>query len=101
MEKIKFFGFDMDYTLASYKSPQYESLAFGILRDRLVEIGYPQELKNFQYEPSFPVRGLWFDTLYGTMLKLDQFGNILICLRGFNTLSPEVTKSQKFIRTNS
>ena len=24
MEKIKFFGFDMDYTLAEYKSPQYE-----------------------------------------------------------------------------
>ncbi|VDL88610.1 unnamed protein product [Schistocephalus solidus] len=40
----------------AYKSPQYEALAFGILRDRLVEIGYPQELKNFQYEPSFPVR---------------------------------------------
>ena len=24
MEKIKFFGFDMDYTLAEYNSPQYE-----------------------------------------------------------------------------
>ncbi len=24
MEKIKFFGFDMDYTLAEYKAPQYE-----------------------------------------------------------------------------
>ncbi|KAL7063318.1 hypothetical protein AAHC03_0983 [Spirometra sp. Aus1] len=91
----------MDYTLATYKSPQYEALAFGILRDRLVEIGYPPELKNFQYEPSFPVRGLWFDTLYGTMLKLDQFGNILICLRGFNTLSPdEVSKvyPHKFVK---
>ena len=24
LEKIKFFGFDMDYTLAEYKSPEYE-----------------------------------------------------------------------------
>jgi 5'-nucleotidase len=24
MEKIKFYGFDMDYTLAEYKSPEYE-----------------------------------------------------------------------------
>lgn len=24
MEKIKFFGFDMDYTLAAYKEPEYE-----------------------------------------------------------------------------
>ena len=28
LSKIKFFGFDMDYTLALYKSPQYEILAF-------------------------------------------------------------------------
>ena len=26
LEKIKIFGFDMDYTLAVYKSPQYEKL---------------------------------------------------------------------------
>ena len=24
LEKIKFYGFDMDYTLAEYKSPEYE-----------------------------------------------------------------------------
>ncbi|KRX94741.1 Cytosolic purine 5'-nucleotidase, partial [Trichinella pseudospiralis] len=28
LEKIKFFGFDMDYTLAVYKSPEYEILGF-------------------------------------------------------------------------
>ncbi|VDK39200.1 unnamed protein product [Taenia asiatica] len=88
LDSIRFFGFDMDYTLAQYKSPYYEELAFQILRDRLVEIGYPQELASFNYEPSFPVRGLWFDTFYGTLLKLDQFGNVLVCLRGFNVIPP-------------
>uniref|UniRef100_A0A5K3EI21 Cytosolic purine 5'-nucleotidase n=1 Tax=Mesocestoides corti TaxID=53468 RepID=A0A5K3EI21_MESCO len=84
LDSIRFFGFDMDYTLAQYKSPFYEELAFQILRDRLVEIGYPQELASFSYEPSFPIRGLWFDTLYGTLLKMDQFGSVLVCLRGLN-----------------
>lgn len=87
LNTIKFFGFDMDYTLANYKSPQYEDLAFRILRDRLIEIGYPAKLAHFEYEPSFPARGLWFDTLYGTLLKIDHFGSILMCLRGFNTIS--------------
>lgn len=26
LENIKFYGFDMDYTLAEYQSPQYEQL---------------------------------------------------------------------------
>lgn len=98
MEKIKCFGFDMDYTLAGqrgsdtkqtldfleakpcsrtrcgttcsdasnccvcecvctvYKSPEYESLGFDLTVERLVSIGYPQELLNFVYDPTFPTR---------------------------------------------
>ena len=40
LEKIKFYGFDMDYTLAEYKSPEYEDLGFELLKNRLIEIGY-------------------------------------------------------------
>uniref|UniRef100_A0A8C2DZW4 5'-nucleotidase, cytosolic IIb n=1 Tax=Cyprinus carpio TaxID=7962 RepID=A0A8C2DZW4_CYPCA len=54
MEKIKYFGFDMDYTLAVYKSPEYESLGFDLTVERLVSIGYPQELLGFVYDPTFP-----------------------------------------------
>jgi 5' nucleotidase family len=32
LENIKFYGFDMDYTLAEYKSPQYETLVSGNLK---------------------------------------------------------------------
>ncbi|RXM27400.1 Cytosolic purine 5'-nucleotidase [Acipenser ruthenus] len=56
MEKIKCFGFDMDYTLAVYKSPEYESLGFDLTVERLVSIGYPQELLNFVYDSTFPTR---------------------------------------------
>ncbi|KAL5112478.1 Cytosolic purine 5'-nucleotidase [Taenia crassiceps] len=75
LDRIRFFGFDMDYTLACKLSTE------------LIEFGYPQELSQFEYEPSFPVRGLWFDQQYGTLMKIDQFGNILMCLVGFNVLS--------------
>ncbi|XP_015181023.1 PREDICTED: cytosolic purine 5'-nucleotidase isoform X2 [Polistes dominula] len=86
LENIKFYGFDMDYTLAEYKSPQYEQLGFNLLKDRLVSLGYPREIKAFEYDPSFPVRGLWFDTLYGNLLKVDAYGNILVCVHGFEFL---------------
>lgn len=86
LSKIKFFGFDMDYTLALYKSPQYEILAFKLVIDQLLKLGYPKEITNFQYDPSFPVRGLWYDKLYGNLLKMDAYGNILVCVHGFKFL---------------
>ncbi|ESO93021.1 hypothetical protein LOTGIDRAFT_162045 [Lottia gigantea] len=88
LEKIRFFGFDMDYTLAVYKAGEYEALGFNLLRDRLLEIGYPSAIKEFEYDPSFPVRGLWFDKLYGNLLKVDAYGNILVCAHGFDFLKP-------------
>ncbi|XP_055585657.1 cytosolic purine 5'-nucleotidase isoform X2 [Uranotaenia lowii] len=86
LENIKFYGFDMDYTIAEYKSPQYEQLGFNLVKERLVALGYPVEILQFEYDPSFPVRGLWFDTLYGNLLKVDAYGNILVCVHGFEFL---------------
>ncbi|KAM8721391.1 hypothetical protein ACLKA7_007288 [Drosophila subpalustris] len=83
LENIKYYGFDMDYTLAEYKSPQYEQLGFNLVKERLVNMGYPKEILQFEYDPTFPVRGLWFDTLYGNLLKVDAYGNILVCVHGF------------------
>lgn len=69
-----------------YKSPQYETLGFDLVKERLVNMGYPKEILQFEYDPSFPVRGLWFDTMYGNLLKVDAYGNILICVHGFEFL---------------
>ncbi|KAH9492943.1 Cytosolic purine 5'-nucleotidase [Bulinus truncatus] len=122
LDKIKIYGFDMDYTLAVYKSPVYESMGFNLLKARLVDIGYPAEFLQFEFDPSFPVscrhehcvsgptamvlsdlgdtcvvynhlamlqgRGLWFDKLYGNLLKVDSHGNILVCIHGFRFLKP-------------
>jgi len=89
LEKIKFYGFDMDYTLAEYKSPQYEFLGFNLVRDRLVEIGYPPELSKLEYKAEFPVRGLWWDNQHGNLLKVDGFGNILFCCHGLRFMRGE------------
>ncbi|XP_016093836.1 5'-nucleotidase, cytosolic II, like 1 [Sinocyclocheilus grahami] len=86
LENIKCYGFDMDYTLAVYKSPEYESLGFELLRDRLVSMGYPHEVLGYMYDPTFPTRGLVYDTTYGNLLKIDSNGNILVCTHGFEYL---------------
>jgi 5'-nucleotidase len=56
------------------------------MKNRLVKLGYPSEILQFEYDPSFPIRGLWFDSLYGNLLKVDAYGNILSTIRGFEFL---------------
>ncbi|XP_061408907.1 cytosolic purine 5'-nucleotidase-like isoform X3 [Lethenteron reissneri] len=84
-----------------YRSPEYEALEFDLTIERLVSIGYPQELHNFEYDPEFPIRGLVFDTLYGNLLKVDAYGNLLVCVHGFKFMKgPEIREqySNKFIQ---
>jgi 5'-nucleotidase len=69
-----------------YKENAYDILTFSLAIERLISIGYPEELKYFEYDSTFANRGLWFDKLYGNLLKVDQFGNILICVHGFQIL---------------
>uniref|UniRef100_A0AAX7VSH3 5'-nucleotidase, cytosolic II, like 1 n=1 Tax=Astatotilapia calliptera TaxID=8154 RepID=A0AAX7VSH3_ASTCA len=90
LENIKCYGFDMDYTLATYTSPDYESLGFEQIRDRMVSIGYPHEILRYKYDPSFPTRGLVVDTTYGNLLKVDSNGNILVCSHGFQFLKGHI-----------
>ncbi|GMR60281.1 hypothetical protein PMAYCL1PPCAC_30476, partial [Pristionchus mayeri] len=104
LEKIRFFGFDMDYTLAVYKSPELEKLGFDLTVDRLISQGYPEELRTFEYDPIFPVRGLWFDYQYGNLLKVDGFGNILVGIHGIKFLKPseiEEMYPNKFVQLTS
>lgn len=44
------------FLLPAYKSPDYESLGFELIRDRMVSIGYPHEILRYKYDPSFPTR---------------------------------------------
>uniref|UniRef100_A0A2K5Y5I0 5'-nucleotidase domain containing 4 n=1 Tax=Mandrillus leucophaeus TaxID=9568 RepID=A0A2K5Y5I0_MANLE len=85
--KSRCFGFDMDYTLAAYKSPAYEALAFQLLPELLMCIRYTHEILRYTYDPTFPTRGLLFNALYGNLLKVDAHGNMLLGAHGFTFLS--------------
>jgi 5'-nucleotidase len=56
LDRIKFYGFDMDYTLALYKSPEFEELTFQQVLESLVELGYPEQIREFVYDRTFPLR---------------------------------------------
>ena len=61
---------------------------------RLIDLGYPQEISNIKYNRQFPVRGLWWDSLHGNLLKVDGFGNILFACHGKKFLKPEEISSK-------
>ena len=84
LSKITCYGFDMDYTLCEYISPQFDELAFTLAKQWMVEnLGYSKKILDIEYNQQFGVRGLWFDKRVGNLLKVDQFGKILDCRHGF------------------
>jgi hypothetical protein len=51
MSGISAIGFDMDYTLAQYKQPAFDQLAFDGAKAKLVEqLGYPEEIMKLVYD---------------------------------------------------
>ncbi|CAL5359504.1 unnamed protein product [Camellia sinensis] len=76
LENIQVYGFDYDYTLAHY-SANLQSLIYELAKEHLVnELRYPDSCLEFKYDPTFPIRGLYYDKLKGCLLKLDFFGSI-------------------------
>lgn len=94
MDKIKCIGFDMDATLAIYKSPISEELAFNLSIKRLVDIGYPREILGRQYRSNFVARNAWFDKRLGNLLKTDEHCNILTAFHGFTKLEKREIRQQ-------
>lgn len=59
--KIKAVGFDMDYTLAQYFTA-FDQLAFDGAKEKLVrDLGYPDAVDGFNYDPEYFSRGLVID----------------------------------------
>ena len=77
---ISCYGFDMDYTLCEYITPQLELLTYQLAQQYLVnQLGHPPQLTQLSYDHQLPVRGAWFDRKYGNVLVVDQLGVILEC----------------------
>ena len=70
------YGYDYDYTLASYKKG-VEYLIHDIAKQHLVrKYGYPEAIAKLVYDPHFPIRGLHFDVTKGLFLKVDSHHQI-------------------------
>ena len=80
-------GFDMDYTLSHYRSPEIEELAYKYSVRLLVdEKGYPAELLETHFDPHFAIRGLVLDGLRGNLLKLDSSRQVVRAFHGTQPL---------------
>ncbi|GMJ15403.1 hypothetical protein like AT1G75210 [Hibiscus trionum] len=90
MRNIVAVGFDMDYTLAQYKPETFESLAYeGTIRKLVYDLGYPQELLAWKFDPKYMVRGLVLDKKRGNILKMDRHKYVKVAYHGFRELSKE------------
>lgn len=76
LRNLDAFGFDYDYTLASY-SDDLLSFLFKSVIEYMVKIQrYPRELLEAKYDHEFSIRGIHYDIAKGTFLKLDNLGFI-------------------------
>ncbi|GAB2219181.1 hypothetical protein Drorol1_Dr00006812 [Drosera rotundifolia] len=76
LNDLQVYGFDYDYTLAHY-SASLQRLIYDLAKEHLVnELRYPESCLKFEYDPAFPIRGLYYDKFKGLLMKLDFFGSI-------------------------
>ncbi|KAE8713984.1 hypothetical protein F3Y22_tig00110202pilonHSYRG00103 [Hibiscus syriacus] len=76
LDLIQVYGFDYDFTLVHY-SANLQCLIYDLAKEHMVnEFKYPEVCMSFKYDPSFPIRGLYYDRQHGCLLKLDFFGSI-------------------------
>lgn len=95
MQQIEAVGFDMDYTLASYKV-DFDLLAYDGAVDKLIHLqGYPSDiLPVLQYEEGLCRRGCLIDKKKGNLLKLDQYRYVRIAQHGLTTFTREERKTK-------
>lgn len=92
---IKLVGFDMDYTLAIYNKAPMEQLQYDLTVDRLIQnAGYPKEIKELRYDPSFVIRGLVVDKRTGNILKMDTHGRVARGFHGLRRLTADEVQTQ-------
>jgi HAD superfamily 5'-nucleotidase-like hydrolase len=93
LDQVKAVGFDMDYTLAVYRQEEMDRQSIEATVKKLVERGYPEELRSMKYRTDFPVRGLLIDRKLGNVLKMDRYRYVKTAYHGFRKLSREERRS--------
>jgi HAD superfamily 5'-nucleotidase-like hydrolase len=93
MRSIGAVGFDLDYTLAHYRTWEIDDLAYRLTQRKLVEKrGHPEEILEIPFDPEFVVRGLVIDRRRGNILKMDYHNYVVRSFHGRRPLSAEERK---------
>jgi len=89
----KAIGFDMDYTLAQYQQPTFDKLGFDGAKEKLViQLGYPKEVLDFEYDHERWARGLIIDIERGNFLKIDRHKYVRVAYHGLEKISSTTRK---------
>lgn len=92
-QNLEAVGFDMDFTLAQYND-DFNILAFEGAKQKLVhQLGYPEEVLDFKYDPQRFRRGLIIDKKRGNILKIDRHKYVRKVYHGTEELSTRVRKA--------
>jgi 5' nucleotidase family len=115
LDHIDVWGFDLDYTLASYNT-RLQELVYELAQDYLINIlNYPSSFKERKYDPKFAVRGavsfkqsaapsvvftpacspgISYDIMHGLLVKMDYHDNVTphCTFRGTRRLSNSEVK---------
>lgn len=87
MKQIKVIGFDMDHTLVKYHSDVFENLTFEKSVVKLLELNYPEKIKDFKFDFAKAIRGLVVDKENGNILKVSLYNKIKNSFHGTRKLS--------------
>jgi 5'-nucleotidase len=87
LDHVSMVGFDMDYTLAIYRQEAMDRLSIEATVAKLVELGYPEHLRDMRYRTDFPIRGLLIDRKLGNILKMDRYRYVKKAYHGMRELS--------------
>ncbi len=86
-ERVRWIGFDMDYTLAIYRREALDDVVHHLTLDRLVsQLGYPAAVRDIPFDPNFAIRGLVVDKANGNILKMDSHYFVGKGFHGFRPL---------------
>ncbi len=95
MESITAIGFDMDHTLAVYKTEAFNRLTFDMAIAALIrDKSYDKRIEEVVWEPQGAIRGLCVDKKLGNLLKIDAYSHISRARHGLHFLGKGDKKKQ-------
>ena len=91
MRNIRTYGFNYDYTLAMYSKELHCTLYRMATSFLISEYDYPSGIRYYDYDGSFPIRGLHFDTKTGCLMKISASNHVQLgsVYRGYKKVSDE------------